>query len=207
VTGVFRISEDAADRLELWPTDGEIEIRYSLNNACLRADITVRNPSDKPLPWGFGTHAYFRLPLSEESNAEECTVYAPVTKQWQLDECLPTGRVVDPPEEAMLNTEPEFGKLKLDDVYTGVEAVDGVVECRVTDRAAGRQVVQRCDASFREIVAFTPPWTSAVCLEPYTCVTDAINLQQNGINAGLQVLEPGGEWTGWIEIIARRIAE
>jgi aldose 1-epimerase len=40
-------------------------------------------------------------------------------------------------------------------------------------------------------VAFTPPHRLAVCLEPYTCTTDAINLEQQGVNAGWRVLKPG----------------
>lgn len=200
VTAAFRISQDAPERLPLWPTDGEIEIRYSLNNACLRADIVVHNPTNEPLPWGFGTHAYFRLPLDSAGEAGRCTIHAPVTKKWVLDECLPTGEIVDPPADGRLSDSPLFDTLKLDDVYTGVQSDAGVVECRIIDECNGVQVVQRCDDSFREIVAFTPPWTTAVCLEPYTCTTDAINLQQRGIDAGLQVLAPGASWKGWIEI-------
>jgi aldose 1-epimerase len=48
--------------------------------------------------------------------------------------------------------------------------------------------------AFRELVAFTPPHRHAVCLEPYTCATDAINLQAQGIDAGLRVLQPGERW-------------
>lgn len=202
VTGVFRISEDAPERLPLWPTDAEIQIRYSLHDACLRADISVHNPTSEPLPWGFGTHAYFRVPLSADSDPANCTVQAPVTKKWLLDECLPTGQIADPPEDGRLNTAPYFNTLKLDDVYTGVQSQAGVVECRVLDEKGGTQIVLRCDDSFREIVAFTPPWTTAICLEPYTCTTDAINLQQQGVDAGLQVLAPGKTWNGWIEISA-----
>ncbi|APZ92146.1 aldose 1-epimerase [Fuerstiella marisgermanici] len=200
VTGVFQTSKDAPERLPLWPADAEIEICYSLNNACLRADIEVGNPSDTPLPWGFGTHAYFKLPLSRNSDADKCAVYAPVKKTWELNGCLPTGQILDPPKDAQLDRSPYFGDLKVDDVYTSVESSNGVVECKVTDEQAGLQMIQRCDDSFREIVAFTPPWATAVCLEPYTCTTDAINLQQQGVDAGLQVLEPGGKWNGWIEI-------
>ena len=41
-----------------------------------------------------------------------------------------------------------------------------------------------------------------MCIRDSTCATDAINLHAKGIDAGLQVLEPGGEWKGWIEIAA-----
>lgn len=200
VTAEFQLSRDAPERLDLWPTDGKISLKYSLDGCSLRADIQVTNPSDKPLPWGFGTHAYFKLPLTDAQQSEQCRIYAPVGRRWELKDCLPTGRTVSAPEGADLRDAPRFGGLKLDDVYTGVEPQDGVIECRVTDPGAGLQTVQRCDDSFREIVAFTPPWATAVCLEPYTCTTDAINLQRQGVDAGWQVLPPGQSWQGWIEI-------
>ena len=37
-----------------------------------------------------------------------------------------------------------------------------------------------------------PPHRKAVCLEPYTCVTDAANLQARGIDAGWRELPAGG---------------
>ena len=98
-----------------------------------------------------------------------------------------------------------YDVLKLDDVLTGLRHSAGAIETAVLDETAGLQVMQRFDTSFRELVAFTPPWTDAVCLEPYTCLTDAINLQQQDIDAGLAILPPGDRHTGWIEISAGRI--
>lgn len=200
VTAVFRTSLDAPERLALWPTDAEIEVTYELTGACLRSLIKVRNPSEDPLPWGFGTHAYFRLPLSSDSSAEQCTVYAPASRIWELNECLPSGKTHAASVRTNLLTSPAFGGLKLDDVYTGVTSENGSVNCQLTDPSSNLTVQQRCSRDFREIVAFTPPWATAVCLEPYTCVTDAINLQQKGIDAGLQILPPGETWEGRIEI-------
>ncbi len=202
VTGEFRLGLDAPDRLPLWPTDAELSVRYSVRGTCLRADFTVRNPTDSPLPWGLGTHPYFRVPLSPKSEPGHCTVYAPVSKIWELENFLPTGKILDPDPDSMLDDAPYFDVLNVDAVYTQVELKNGISVCRIVDEKAGTQVEQRSHADFREIVAFTPPWMSAVCLEPYTCVTDAINLQQHGVDAGLQVLGPGAEWRGWIEIEA-----
>jgi aldose 1-epimerase len=203
VTAVFRISIDAPERLKLWPADAEIAVTYELSGACLRSIIKVHNPSKQPLPWGFGTHAYFRLPLSSASSAEQCTIYAPASRVWELHECLPNGTTQGVSEKPDLSLSPVFGGLKLDDVYTSVNAKDSSVICRITDPAAKLMVEQRCSTDFREIVAFTPPWATAVCLEPYTCVTDAINLQQKGIDAGLQILPPDETWSGRIEIEVR----
>ncbi len=198
VTAVFRTSVDAPKRLALWPADAEIEVTYELRGSCLLSVISVRNPSDEPLPWGFGTHPYFKLPLNPSSSAEHCTVYAPTSRIWELHECLPSGMAL--PANADLSRSPAFGGLQLDAVYTEVSAINGEVICRLTDPAAKIMVEQRFPTAFREIVAFTPPWASAVCLEPYTCITNAINLQQQGIDAGLQILPPGETWTGRIDI-------
>ncbi len=200
VTAVFRTSEDAPERLALWPADSEIEVTYELRGSCLSSAIRIHNPSDHPLPWGFGTHAYFKLPLSATTAAGQCTVYAPASMVWELNECLPSGRIQPAPAGANLSASPEFSGLKLDDVYTSIGTNQGVVFCRITDPAAKLIVEQRFPRDFREIVAFTPPWASAVCLEPYTCLTNAINLQQENVDTGLRILPPGESWTGTIDI-------
>jgi len=200
VTAVFQISKDAPDRASLWPADAELTVRYVISGTMLRCEFTVRNPDDKPLPWGLGTHSYFRLPLGDTS-AEHCTVFAPVIESRELEEYLPTGKTGPILENASLQDSPEYGTLKLDHAFAGLQtASDGNVETSVADPKSGRKVIQRFSADFQELVAFTPPWTSAVCLEPYTCTTDAINLQQQGFEAGLRVLQPGKTWTGFIDI-------
>lgn len=203
-TGEFCLSQDAPDRLPLWPADFRIAVRCSLNGPRLVTDITVTNPSDVVLPWGFGTHAYFRLPLQPDSEAAQCTVQAPVSRRWELEDFIPTGRQSELGTDTLANPV-RYGGLKLDDVLTGVAADDSGFACRITDPQAGLQVVQTCDAAFRDVVAFTPPWTTAVCLEPYTCVTDAINLHQRGVDAGLRLLPPGESWTGCIVIEVRTV--
>jgi aldose 1-epimerase len=198
--GEFRLSVDAADRRPLWPTDCRIEVRYTVTGAALRAEVTVSNPDDQPMPWGFGTHPYFKLPLSAESNPDRCLVQAPATELWELGDCLPTGKRIPVPEDKDLRDGAYFDVLKLDDVYTGLPVGTEPHECRIVDEQAGRQVVQRCDPQFRELVVYTPANRSAVCLEPYTCVTDAVHLEPNGVDAGWRTLQPHGAFHTWIEI-------
>ena len=62
VTGEFQLSKDAADRLEFWPADFIIQCTYLLKGSTLKSRFTFINPDSKPLPWGFGTHAYFKIP-------------------------------------------------------------------------------------------------------------------------------------------------
>ena len=202
VVGEFQLSIDAPDRRPYWPADCRIRIRYEVRGAALRATIDIHNPDTAPLPWGFGTHAYFRLPLSPDTAAQQCLIEASASEEWELIDCLPTGRRHPVPPERDLRDGAEFGRVRLDNVMTGLQYESGCLKCVVMDPEAGLQVTQLCPDVFRELVAFTPPGRNAVCLEPYTCVTDAINLQAKGIDAGLRVLPPGGHFRTWIHIEA-----
>lgn len=205
VTGQFQLSVDAPDRLALWPTDFIISVRYELQNNMLQSKISIENQTDKTLPWGFGTHSYFKLPLGENSSLNSCLAQAPVTKLWELQNCLPTGKQISLPEDKELSDGLYVDVVKLDDVFTGVEPTNGIVECVVLDEQAGLQISQRCDDSYRDIVAFTPPWCDAVCLEPYTCPTDAINMQTAEETFGWQTLAPHSTYETWIDIQASEI--
>ena len=203
VVGEFQLSKDAPERRALWPSDALIEMRYGVRGATLRADIRIANLGEAPLPWGFGTHPYFRVPLASDSDGKHCLVEAPAAELWELVETLPTGARHPVPPEKNLREGAYFDQLQIDDVLTGLPSGPRPTECLIMDEKAGLQVVQRFDpAVFRELVVFTPPTRASVCLEPYTCITDAINLQQRGIDAGLRVLGPGEEVRTWIEIEA-----
>jgi aldose 1-epimerase len=202
VVGEFQLSVDAPERRPCWPADCLIEIRYELRGPNLRADICIANPDDVPLPWGLGIHAYFRLPLGSHSKAGRCLVEVPAAEQWELKDLLPTGQRVAVPVDKDLREGAPYEALKLDDVYTALSPGPDSLDCLVMDEAAGLQMLQRCDPLFREIVAYTPPDRDAICLEPYTCIPNAVNLEQQGIDAGWRVLEPGGEFHTWIEFRA-----
>ena len=73
------------------------------------------------------------------------------------------------------------------------------------DEQAGLVVTQDYDAIFTELVVFTPPDRDCVCLEPYTCVTNAINLLNADVETGLRVLPPESEIKTWIEIRAGKV--
>jgi aldose 1-epimerase len=201
VTGQFQLSIDAPDRIALWPSDFVIEVGYELLHNRLRTNFRIQNTGQQTMPWGLGTHAYFRVPLSADSGVNHCTVEAPVDRYWELENSLPTGRILPVDDDRDLRDGAYLHGLQLDDVLTGVDCAGPQFDCTVLDEAAGLQVTQICPPIFREIVAFTPPNRNAVCLEPYTCVTDAINLQAQGLDAGLRTLGPGSEFHTWIDLV------
>ncbi|MFV0446304.1 MAG: aldose 1-epimerase [Planctomycetaceae bacterium] len=205
VTAEFQLSKDAPDRLPLWPADGLIQVQYRVHRATLRLDVRVFNPDTRPLPFGFGTHTYFKLPLEPGGDAGRCLIQARAAEQWVLQEAIPTGERRPVPAAADLREGARFADLKLDDVLTALEFSGDSFDCVLMDESAGLEVLQQFGPGFRELVAFTPSWSTAVCLEPYTCATDAINLESRGIAAGWRVLAPGEEWRESIQISARPI--
>ncbi|MGD9857804.1 MAG: aldose 1-epimerase [Planctomycetaceae bacterium] len=202
VWGRFQLSVDAPDRVPYWPCDFILEVRYSIAGAALAMDVTIENPGEVPLPWGFGTHAYFKLPLAPGGggSAADCVIQAPAQQEWVLDQCLPTGQRRDVSRLTDLRSGAALEGRKLDHVLTGLRPAGDVIETIVRDPHAGLRTVQSFPRDFRELVVFTPPWTDAVCLEPYTCVTDAVNLQQQGVDAGWRTLAPGGRFEAQIVI-------
>jgi aldose 1-epimerase len=100
-----------------------------------------------------------------------------------------------------LNQLRRCSELTLDDILTElggspVAEVAGLVQRGLLREAPGEVEMRLlCSPAFREMVMFTPAHREAICLEPYTCTTDAVNLQQRGIDAGWLTLEPGGQWS------------
>lgn len=205
VVGQFQLSVDAPDRRGLWPADFLIEVGYNLQYEGLRCEIRVVNPDHVPLPWGFGTHPYFRVPLALASARGECLIQAPAAAQWDLIDCLPTGSRQPVSGTKDLREGQKLDGLKLDDVLTDLTNEDNRITSFVMDPQAGLQVLQVTDAAFRELVVYTPPHGRSVCLEPYTCVTDALNLHARGGDSGLQILAPGAEYLTWFEIRASEV--
>jgi aldose 1-epimerase len=202
VTGVFRGSVNAADLAEKWPADYELKLTYRLTASALRLEVEVSNPDVKPLPWGLGFHPYFRLPFAPGFKPEDCQLTVPATSYWELTESLPTGKVLSVDASRNFNKPRAFPEVNVDDVLTGLPPI-GSDGFRVGGELVGAPGVTLrilWTAGFRETVVFTPANRAAFCVEPYTCVTDAINLQPRGVDAGLQVLAPGATWRGVVDM-------
>jgi len=199
-TGQFQLSIDAPERLRYWPADFQIEVEYRLLRNRLRASFRILNCSSHSLPWGLGTHAYFRAPLGQAGRKDTCTAEVPASEFWELQDSLPTGKRVPVTTANDLRGGRSLEGLTLDDVYTGLSYAGPQFDCVLIDEQAGMQLTQTCPPIFREVVAFTPPNRSCICLEPYTCVSDAINLQARGVSAGWRVLSPGSEFHTWIDL-------
>lgn len=192
----FRISQDAPESMAHWPGDGELTLTWQLKPTTLSCHAEVRNFSKSELPFGLGFHPYFCV--SEADDA----VQVHAQSRWELQDCLPTGKKLTLDDDSDLRQPRRVGGLKLDDVYADLDIPSdgktlGLVSRLI--RRDGNVINIRTTRDFRELVVFTPPHGMAVCLEPYTCVTDAVNLQAKQIDAGWKVLNSNESWFGTVE--------
>jgi aldose 1-epimerase len=194
VTGQFRISIQAPDKLAYWPTDAILQVTYTLAGRGLTMDVTVTNPTAEPLPYGFGIHPYFRMPFDSGADPSKARMILPATEYWPLESYIPTGerRPVSGEPRLDFRTGQAVSGLKLDDVLTGLEGP--LRAARLVDGNLGRAEFRLgFSPEFRELVVFTPPAPAGViAIEPYTQTTDAINLATRGIDGGLRVLDHDG---------------
>lgn len=199
VVGEFQATRDAPEIVALWPADFRIRARVELAATTLRLDFTCDNPDSKPLPCGFGTHPYYRVPLGG-TRGDDCVVRLPVRSRWELIELLPTGKRLEVADGAALRAGRPYGELRFDDAFTDLEFDGGWMAASITDPDSGTRLTTRASAGFRECVVYTPPHREAICIEPLTCVPGAILLQPQGIESGLRVLAPGESFSVAMEL-------
>jgi aldose 1-epimerase len=190
------MSVGATDERTNWPAQYRMVLMIRLMGTSLRHEAEVINPGQQPLPFGLGYHPYFVA-------TPDCLIQTPARSRWVLQDSLPTGdREALPPSLDLREPRPVEG-LTLDDVFTDFPDVvpdrDGLVDRGRVEYPGAGVLRVRTSPAFRELVLFTPPHRQAVCLEPYTCPTDAVNLTAAGQKVGWQVLRPGEKWEGVVE--------
>lgn len=192
VTGEFCPSIDAPHTLGQWTGDYTLTATYRITADQLVLDITAKNTGDSPMPYGFGTHAYFRLPLSETGEAEATIVKAPIDKEWANVDLLPTGDLTpitakDPSPEGNALADRTF-----DAAYRLTPGgPTGKTVTELIDPKSGAGIRQTFDESMICCVVYTPPHREAICLEPYTCTPNLFEMQAARHAAGLRELAPG----------------
>ena len=196
LTGRF----DFTGNQPLWPASGTLIVDYRVSANQLEVKARVESGSET-LPFGLGYHPYFRV---APFGGDRAIVTLAAEQMWELQDSLPTGVRLPPDPTKDLREGRPFASLSLDDAFTDLKpqkATDGL------GRIGGLQHPDKStkldllvSAEFREAVAFTPPHRRAVCLEPYTCATDAINLKAQGIDAGWIELPPQTTWNATVRL-------
>lgn len=199
VTAQFQPSLDAPAALPQWPCDYLLQATYTLEAHRLRLEFSAENLGDNPMPLGFGTHAYFRLPLADGADSEATIVQAPIDGEWTSEGAIPTGELAPLADGESLPAGGPLGGREFDTPY---RFASGANTTEVREPASGRRIVQTFDASMKCCVIYTPEHREAICLEPYTCTPDAIGLTDRGVEVGLITLGPGETYRTVIDLEA-----
>ena len=195
-------SVDFPDVIRQYPFPFKIEITYTIQDSVLSMLTKITNTGKDKMPMGYGIHPYFNVNITGTGRPEDALITVPANKYWELDDVLvPTGTVLDVEDNLDLRNGQPFGKLKLDHVFTDVFLADDVSRCTIVNQDTGFGLMMESDAQFRELVVYTPPDRDAICFEPYTCPTDAINLEAKGIPAGVIVLSPGESFSATVRFL------
>lgn len=208
IVGEFQASVDDPSLADRWPGDFCIRAEYTVLPGLLSLVVDVRNPGDRPTPFGLGMHPYFRTSLG--GPADEARVSAAVGRRWELKNLAPTGAYASdsgPPIAAGLR----FGDVEFDDVYSvdlGAKVAGAAGGCLgvVADPTTGRQVslmATHSEGAFSTAVVYTPPHREAICIEPYTCLPNPFELEAAGTASGLKSLAPGAAFRAVLLIACR----
>lgn len=191
-----------------YPFPCRLSVTTRLQQGVLIQDIAVLNRGAGRLPMGFGTHPWFPATL-DGGDRQATEVRVPGNRYWRLESLVPTGETVSVDANGTKFDLRQWHALdgnSYDDVFTAVaRRADGWSEAGIRYPNVGLQILVEASPDFREWVIFAPTERPVVCLEPYTGTTNAVNLQDQGVDAGLVVLEPGATWSGTIRTSLRPV--
>ncbi len=194
------VSVKHPDVLRQYPFPFVLTVTYTLIGNTLRLDAQARNVGATPLPMGFGLHPYFRLPLRCDGRPCDCRIQVPARRLWLLDkDKLPTGDSEPVPPQLDFRSPRPVGDSELDHLYGELAREADATTCRLFDPAARTELTVRFGSEFPFLVVYAPAERPTICFEPYTCITDAVNLAAVVRHSGLQVLGPGQSWRGSVE--------
>ncbi len=199
VTAHFHAARHAPELLDKWPGDFRVALKYVLDGNGLNLDVTIENPDDTALPFGFGTHPYFRLPPG--ATTQTCQIHVPARTYWELDSdtLLPTGKILAADGTRDVRRGITWEAAQLDDVFWDLEPAGDRIETALRCAQTGASIRQTFDADFLGCVVYTPPHREAVCIEPYTCVPNAPELSGSH-TTGWRELPAGASWRGNVRI-------
>ncbi|MGF7533035.1 aldose 1-epimerase [Bacillus mexicanus] len=175
-----------------FPHHAVVRMTYTLKGNTLSKQATVMNKGKEAFPWGIGYHTAFLF--SEESSLFSLTA----DQQWELDErMLPTGKLIDVPYKEALHEGTDLRHKQLDDVFlSSYQKRGGENQAVIYHQQTHISMIYKADDQFKHWVVYNADGKQGyLCLEPYTWVTNAVNLNVSPSVSGLQVLEPGEETT------------
>ncbi|MDQ1912015.1 aldose 1-epimerase [Paenibacillus sp. GD4] len=183
ITSVLRTQGDEFIQRQ-YPHDLEFELTYELQGSTLLHKLKVTNQGSESAPFGYGLHTWFLL----DGEPDKWKLQLPVSGLWELDETnIPLGPI------GPLGS---YEALVKGDVLQGynMDTVFQIGDYPCLAVLSRNDVDIRYSGSdlFKQWVIFTKGDADQfICLEPYTWVTNAPNIDQPAEVTGLRGVEPG----------------
>jgi len=165
-----------------WPFAFEAAQDIALDAQTLTVTMSIRNLSDRPMPFGIGHHPYF-------PRTADTRVHARVGSMWHTTpEPLPTHAGPHPCVDALASPQGmPADAFDLDNNFAGWSR-----EASVAWPRERRSVTLKADAPFDFMVIYAPSsHESLLCVEPVSNVADWVNLDVEHALKGGGVLAPG----------------
>ncbi|WP_213526922.1 aldose 1-epimerase [Paenibacillus sp. J31TS4] len=196
ITSVFKTT-DHPDVFKQLPHEMIIEMTYVLQGSRLLQKVTVTNESKAPAPFGYGVHTWFRL----DGEPGKWTLKLPVDDIWELGEDLmPTGRLLPLGDLAGLKEGLPLEGVNLDNVFQ-----NGANPALAVLAKDGYEIVYKGSDLYKQWVIYTMGTASEfICLEPYTWVTNAPNVELPSEVTGFRTIAPGQSLSFDLELDIRR---
>jgi aldose 1-epimerase len=193
----FRCS-DHEEMLAYFPHPLIFNVTISLLGGRLRLDGAIVNEGEDEAPFAFGLHPYFNLPSGQ------VLLHAPAASEWPISSfAFITGTPADTERAAELRTGLPLDRIAplgaaMLELQEGEERV-----CRLQMLEEGYTIAYSFGDTFPYLLIFRPNWSESICLEPYTCLTDAYNLPYPPEMTGARGIAPGErvmfETCMWVE--------
>jgi aldose 1-epimerase len=186
-------STDFPELDEQYPHDLLIEVTYTLTADGLYQEVSATNNSDVPAPYGFGLHTWFMI----DGEPDKWTFKLPVDSIWELDnDAMPTEKLLPLGAYSELAAGITLDGENLDTIFQiGSNPVEAVLS------KDGYSITYSASDDFKQWVIFTRGLAhNYICIEPYTWVTNAPNLQMDPEVTGFSSLAPGETRSLWIDL-------
>jgi aldose 1-epimerase len=179
---------------DAWDWAYTAEQVFTITDDGLALALSLKNRSDKPMPYSLGFHPYFpRRPGSE--------LKAAVKGMWLADDTmLPTehveaGRLVDLNAGQIVSKAPF-----VDNTFTGWQG-----PAIITQPELGLEITLTASANSSFLHAFMPEGADFFCAEPTTAMPNAFNRPESPDVSGAKVLAAGATETLEMRIAVRAL--
>lgn len=169
--------------LEGYPHELRVECRYDLDGPRLLQTIKIENLSKSAAPVGFGLHTWFLI----DGEPQRWKLHAPATDIWELDnETMPNGKFNGLGKFEGINQAMSLAGSDFDTIF---RVGDKRIEAKLL-RDDGYTITYRPSSEYLHWVFYTKGIADKfICLEPYTWVTNAPNLDLPPEVTGMRSIE------------------